>query len=226
MLLNACATPSSQPSPVPVNTGAFDTDYAQMVTQDSQGQIEVYPFDNGRQADSYMPALDNVTTSGTSLSTDPSVEIYTFDDADSIMPGPDLAQVGREIIATVEGVSNDGMMFADGLIVYFGDGQTSLDQADRRALRDYAQRYKDSGLGQIVVEGHASAMGKKGKSTEIANIKFSLERAYHVTKRLIEEGIPAAQIITKGYGANIPALPQDGMSEADASRRVEIHAIP
>lgn len=237
VLMAGCATPPAPSVPPSMNLGpqggGFDPDYAQQVQQNSQGQVEIFPFDEGEPV--YTPSdLTAMPQTPVSIySADQSVDVYGFDEGDGYAPGPDLAEVGRYIVAEApplvvsQDLSEDSFS-GDGLIIYFGDGQEKLDAADRKALRAFAAHSKSAGWGQIIVEGHASPTAGGGKQDhhQIANLKVSLERAYNVTKRLIQEGVPAARIVTKGYGDSMPAPAETGMNADAASRRVEVHGLP
>lgn len=78
---------------------------------------------------------------------------------------------------------------------------------------------------RIAINGHASAEGNAR-----ANQTLSDRRAATVTKMLIELGVPAEQIVTKGYSSSVNYVREEneenpatqGRSAAELNRRVEI----
>ena len=77
-------------------------------------------------------------------------------------------------------------------------------------------------MDRVRVEGHASTNAGTNDPirARILNLKESMNRAYAVSRTLIEEGVPAEKIKTIGYGDTVPA------GSEDQQRRVDIVTAP
>lgn len=73
---------------------------------------------------------------------------------------------------------------------------------------------------QVEISGHTDNVGSKK-----ANIKLSQRRADAVRDWLIERGIDPARIVAKGYGPNVPLVPNDSPENKRKNRRIEFKRI-
>ena len=75
---------------------------------------------------------------------------------------------------------------------------------------------KNPQIKQIRIEGHASSEGDAGH-----NKKLSEDRAKSVMKYLTEHGIPAKELVAKGYGIDKPIADNATEDGREKNRRVE-----
>ncbi|MEM7492792.1 MAG: OmpA family protein [Pseudomonadota bacterium] len=90
------------------------------------------------------------------------------------------------------------------LDIYFGVGETGLNDLSRAALNAYAERYVGCDFSAIEIQGHADAQG----SAEI-NEQVSLERAQTVRQALVETDIDFDRIVLVPFGER-DAINEDG----------------
>lgn len=79
---------------------------------------------------------------------------------------------------------------------------------------------KNPQIKKLSVEGHASAEGDPGH-----NLKLSDERAAAVRKYLVDKGVEAARLTSKGFGANKPIASNDTDEGKEKNRRVEFMIV-
>lgn len=106
--------------------------------------------------------------------------------------------------------------------VYFSHDGRMLDQGDREALFEMSQNAPD-GVIQVIGYSSAESSIKDPITRQLVNLRVSLDRAYEVSKNLIENGVPAKNILTSGWGEAHPAPATEDMSADAASRRVDVH---
>jgi outer membrane protein OmpA-like peptidoglycan-associated protein len=113
-------------------------------------------------------------------------------------------QTDRGLVLTVSGV-----LFAAGKAEVSPGAQRSIDKlAD--FLKAYPTRY-------VLIEGYTDNSGD-----EDFNVKLSQQRADAVRNRLIEKGVAAQRIRTKGYGPKFPVVDNDTPGGRQQNRRVEV----
>lgn len=200
-------------------------DAAQMAARATGGAVTVYGFDENpdgavRPEGRKMPlALQSAA--------DPSVDVYPLDYG---MADPGMRWAGSGILMptgrqAMSGASSGGVVGANGSVrLFFAHGSSRLSPDSQRALEELAAWAGRTG-GAIVVEGHASqrasAADPVGKDS--ANLKQSLDRAYAVSRELLQLGVAADRVTTSGFGDTRPAMAGEGRSAEAASRRVEIY---
>jgi outer membrane protein OmpA-like peptidoglycan-associated protein len=73
---------------------------------------------------------------------------------------------------------------------------------------------------QVEISGHTDNVGSKK-----ANTKLSQRRADSVRSWLIERGIDPGRIVAKGYGPDVPIVPNDSPDNKRKNRRIEFKRI-
>jgi outer membrane protein OmpA-like peptidoglycan-associated protein len=109
-----------------------------------------------------------------------------------------------------------------GLVLTLGDVLFETGKADLRpgALRNlyplvtFLQKYPER---QAIIEGHTDNVG-----SESYNLELSQRRADAVRAFLLQNGVNAAQITTRGYGKASPVASNDTEAGRQQNRRVEI----
>lgn len=81
-------------------------------------------------------------------------------------------------------------------------------------LADFLQKHPDR---NVLIEGHTDSVGKAEY-----NMFLSKRRADAVSKALMNKGVAAARISTKGYGETYPVAGNDNAAGRQQNRRVEI----
>lgn len=95
-----------------------------------------------------------------------------------------------------------------------------LTPAGDATVQEIAALLKDAPDVQVSVEGHVA--GRKNSTT---GQRVSEERADAVKDRLVELGVPADAISTKGFGATKPLQDNNSPEGQAANRRVEIKVL-
>jgi outer membrane protein OmpA-like peptidoglycan-associated protein len=113
-------------------------------------------------------------------------------------------QTGRGLVLTVGDV-----LFAPGKAEVSSGAQRSIDK-----LADFLKTYPKR---NVLIEGHTDNTGDEG-----FNIKLSQQRADTVRDQLVEKGVAAQRIRTKGYGAKFPVVDNDTPGGRQQNRRVEV----
>jgi outer membrane protein OmpA-like peptidoglycan-associated protein len=73
---------------------------------------------------------------------------------------------------------------------------------------------------QVEISGHTDNVGSKKTNT-----KLSQRRADSVRNWLIERGIDSGRIVAKGYGPDVPIVPNDSPDNKRKNRRIEFKRI-
>lgn len=89
----------------------------------------------------------------------------------------------------------------------------ALDRIAREILKDENAKF--------IIDGHASIEG-----TADYNMTLSVDRANAVKVYLVNSGVRAANLQTKGYGATRPTASNDAESGRARNRRVEVKLAP
>jgi len=103
----------------------------------------------------------------------------------------------------------------------FARGSAKLDlKAGKEILKEVVAFMHEHPGSQLVLIGFTDNIG-----SDKQNAKLSLDRANSVKKHLVDAGIPAEQISTKGEGAANPIADNNTREGRAKNRRVEIHSI-
>jgi len=109
-----------------------------------------------------------------------------------------------------------------GLVLTVGDVLFETGRADLRAgalrnlypLVTFLQKYPER---QAMIEGHTDSVG-----SDSSNLDLSQRRADAVRDFLMQNGVKASQITTRGYGKASPIASNDTAAGRQQNRRVEI----
>jgi outer membrane protein OmpA-like peptidoglycan-associated protein len=100
--------------------------------------------------------------------------------------------------------------------ILFESGKAILVAADGPILDRVAAIAKPFDGVSIEVQGHTDATGDPAR-----NLSLSQTRAEVVVAALVARGVPAAQLVAKGYGETVPKVPNDSATNRATNRRVE-----
>jgi len=103
-------------------------------------------------------------------------------------------------------------------LVHFDEGNASLDRHVETKLKKVAGELKKDPNLQVVIEGHADAVG-----TPTANRQISEARANSVKAALISHGVAPAQIETYGFGSTEPVASNSTVDGRAENRRAELY---
>lgn len=112
----------------------------------------------------------------------------------------------------------------ESLVVYFEYDKSDISERGLHQLEIVADLLKSDPARKMRLSGYADALG-----TEDYNYQLSKRRAESVQKKLAELGVPADQIVTRGFGAEAPLDPnvkEDGTDNPEGrsrNRRTEIY---
>jgi len=101
--------------------------------------------------------------------------------------------------------------------VYFDVGGTTITPASQIAMNEAMQAALSRSGGEIVITGHADAVG-----TSAQNDELSLNRALRVRQIFLERGFPAERTEAVGRGQRDPAVPTPAETSEARNRRVTI----
>ncbi len=106
--------------------------------------------------------------------------------------------------------------FADGIL--FQTGKSLLNTTSQKALNEFALSLKNSPDTDVNIYGHTDNTG----SREV-NQKLSEERAATVKNYLVNNGVAATRLATKGYAFDDPIADNSTADGRAKNRRVEIY---
>jgi outer membrane protein OmpA-like peptidoglycan-associated protein len=217
---NVSSTPDLQSSgqfPLPT-----DRDLRVMTTKLSGGAVEIFDLD-GAPGSTVSSVSSVQVPAGVPLASDPRVTVYPLDGGElsagvyggvsSYYPTepnwPATSSASQSSVATNAAASR----------VYFDHGSARLKGSAQSVVRDAAEVAKFAPVDRVSVEGHASSRVQTNDPIKgrILNLKESMNRAFEVSKDLIEQGVPAEKIKTVGWGDT----KQTGGTETE-DRRVDI----
>jgi OOP family OmpA-OmpF porin len=105
--------------------------------------------------------------------------------------------------------------------VQFEVGKDTLLPVSFPLLDQVAQVMRENGQIELIeIQGHTDATGGAA-----VNRKLSQSRAESVRKYLVEKGIAAKRLQSKGYGPDVPIADNNTPEGRDANRRVEFKII-
>ena len=169
---------------------------ADVVAAPSNGQIELFIHDN-RTAVLYRPNPG-----------------YQGLDRFVLQLAPGAGTYPVDITVTPTGIRAP----RPGAIVYFDRGSYALTADGRQALDDIGRALQQdlSRIGNIILEGHADALG-----SDDSNLRLSRNRNAAVKDYLVRNfGLPAEMFLLSAYGESMPADP--AMPEGAINRRVRV----
>jgi outer membrane protein OmpA-like peptidoglycan-associated protein len=105
--------------------------------------------------------------------------------------------------------------------VVFETGSAALSPGAYDRLRNLAETLRRYPETNVVVKGHTDSTG-----SESFNLKLSEERAEHVRKFLIAEGVAAYRLTAIGFGEAMPLASNATAAGRQQNRRVEIEIRP
>lgn len=102
--------------------------------------------------------------------------------------------------------------------VLFPPARFDLSEATRKRLDLIAQYVKaDDSVQQVFIDGHSDNLGRR-----LLNRDLSKKRAEEVTRYLVAQGLPEAQIVTRYHGERYPVVPNTTADNRARNRRVTI----
>ena len=104
--------------------------------------------------------------------------------------------------------------------IEFDFDRADLTPASRGALAEVGRQLDDCRGARIEVGGYADSTGGANY-----NVQLSLRRADSVRRALIEAGVEASRLSTRGFGTLNPLAPNDTRAGRALNRRVEFHAV-
>lgn len=228
---NSSSAMKTDPTEPTINRPALSDDELRGLSRKmSGGSVEVYDIDGGPTGEGMISiAPQNIYSpdGGMTYPSDPSVTVFPLDDFGGMYPSPSNGGVipltpapfGRDVPdPAIGGGKANSMSGKDMSRVYFEYGSDRIGSGDDSVLTQAAEAAKFAPVDRIRVEGHASvdSQVKDPIRARILNLEESMNRAYKVSRRLIEKGVPAEKIKTVAWGDTIP------VGGAEQQRRVDI----
>ena len=100
--------------------------------------------------------------------------------------------------------------------IVFKTGSSEIMPESKEILEKAYNTLKYNNSISVEIQGHTDNIGKKSK-----NMKLSLDRAESVKKYLVQKGIEAERITTKGFGPDKPAASNSTTEGRQKNRRIE-----
>jgi outer membrane protein OmpA-like peptidoglycan-associated protein len=104
--------------------------------------------------------------------------------------------------------------------ITFEENSADLNEASFAELKRVVSLIQDNSNLKIEISAHTDDIG-----TEQYNDRLSERRAGSVVKYLVENGVPLERLISKGYGENLPVVPNTSNENRALNRRVEFKII-
>lgn len=124
---------------------------------------------------------------------------------------------------------HDGRIGISGSVL-FSLNSDSLQAEGRQLLKTLVpplRVYLDQRDQLLMVSGFTDDLPiQKGNTRFEDNWELSAKRALKVTRALIEEGMPAAQVFAAAFGAQHPVVENQDASSRSQNRRVEMAPVP
>lgn len=105
--------------------------------------------------------------------------------------------------------------------IKFATGKHDLSASAKTNLKNFAKTLtsgEDVSAADITVEGHTDSTG-----SQAANEKVSAARAKAVTDFLVQNGVPASRITTRGLASEYPVADNGTVAGRAQNRRVEVY---
>jgi OOP family OmpA-OmpF porin len=116
-------------------------------------------------------------------------------------------------------VDEKGCFKSLNLLVNFGFDSNKIQDEDKSRIAEFAEFLKENPV-NVEIQGHTDSTGPAAY-----NQKLSEERAKIVGKALVDKGVAADSITTKGYGESKPAVSNDTKEGRAQNRRIEAFAV-
>ncbi|MBK9283624.1 MAG: OmpA family protein [Sphingobacteriaceae bacterium] len=108
----------------------------------------------------------------------------------------------------------DGKIITRGIL--FDTGKSSIKPESMGVINEVAKMLQENATLKLSIEGHTDSDGEAK-----ANQTLSEKRSAEVKRILVELGIDAARLETKGFGASKPINPNKSVEDKANNRRVE-----
>ena len=125
-------------------------------------------------------------------------------------------------------IRQDGDMFYVSMEeqLLFRSGSTRINKSGRDILSKLAEIVKGNSGMTVMVEGHTDTQKLKDGAAYATNWELSTARATSVVRRLIKNGVSAANLVAAGRGEHDPAVAGTDAAARKANRRVEFAIVP
>jgi OmpA-OmpF porin, OOP family len=100
--------------------------------------------------------------------------------------------------------------------IFFETGKWDLQEKSQSELNRLLGLMKQNPDIKVEIGGHTDDVG-----SDAANLELSRKRAQAVVEYLTKAGVPAARLLSKGYGETKPQAPNDGDANRALNRRIE-----
>ena len=142
---------------------------------------------------------------------------YAFDTAPAPISSfpPPLSHVTRPVIAPAP-------VPARSYLVFFDWNQYALTSRARQIVVEAAHATSYVHTTRINVNGYTDSSAAPGPAGQKYNYALSVKRARSVEAELIRNGVPASEIVIRGYGDTNPLVPTAPNTREPQNRRVEI----
>ncbi len=100
--------------------------------------------------------------------------------------------------------------------IVFETGKATIKPESEPILEGALETMRENPEVEVLITGHTDNVGKRDK-----NMKLSADRAESVKQWLVQRGVTATRMTTKGFGPDRPIAPNDTDANKQKNRRIE-----
>jgi len=139
-------------------------------------------------------------------------------DGDSADDGKEVRDGTDPLVADVLRIEESGEIVLEGINFETNSAQITPDSEP--ILRKAVNTLRTNPNLRVEIQGHTDDVGKN-----TANQKLSERRANSVRDYLIQNGIDGSRMTTRGYGEDVPLVPNDSPENRLRNRRIQFHIL-
>lgn len=145
---------------------------------------------------------------------DPDTDKGTMKDGDEVAKGKNPLNPADDVDRPKPKLELGKKIVLEGIV--FETGKAMIKPESEPILQGALETLQENPEVEVLITGHTDNVGKRDK-----NMKLSADRAASVRQWLVDRGIPAGRLTTKGFGPDKPIAPNDTDENKQKNRRIE-----